>query len=79
MAFPGLQEAAHPEVPFGTTMLFAAILVGLIASMALEEKLHAKKFACFSGPFSFHCRSGRTTSADSRSIYPYTSRPSIGV
>ena len=43
MTFPGLQEAAHPEVPFGTTMLFAAILVGLIASMALEEKLHAKK------------------------------------
>ena len=43
MAFPGLQEAAHPEVPFGTTMLFAAILVGLIASLALEEKLHAKK------------------------------------
>ena len=43
MAFPGFQEAAHPEVPFGTTMLFAAILVGLIASMALEEKLHAKK------------------------------------
>ena len=43
MAFPGLQEAAHPEVPLGTTMLFAAILVGLIASMALEEKLHAKK------------------------------------
>lgn len=43
MAFPDLQEAAHPEVPFGTTMLFAAILVGLIASMALEEKLHAKK------------------------------------
>ncbi len=43
MAFPGLQEAAHPEVPFGTTMLFAALLVGLIASLALEEKLHAKK------------------------------------
>ncbi len=43
MAFPGLQEAAHPEVRLGTTMLFAAILVGLIASMALEEKLHAKK------------------------------------
>ena len=43
MAFPGLQEAAHPEVRFGTTMLFAAILVGLIASLALEEKLHAKK------------------------------------
>ena len=43
MAFPGLQEAAHPEVPFGTTMLFAAILFVLIASMALEEKLHAKK------------------------------------
>lgn len=43
MTFPGLQEAAHPEVPFGTTMLFAAILVGLIASLALEEKLRAKK------------------------------------
>lgn len=43
MTFPSLQEAAHPEVPFGTTLLFAAILVGLIASLALEEKLHAKK------------------------------------
>ena len=43
MTFPGLQEAAHSEVPFGTTMLFAAILVGLIASLALEEKLRAKK------------------------------------
>jgi len=39
------QEAAHvaPEVPLSITLLFAAILVALIVSLALEEKLHAKK------------------------------------
>ncbi|MCP4868259.1 MAG: hypothetical protein GY898_06025 [Proteobacteria bacterium] len=37
--------AAHHahEVPLGTTLLFASVLVGLIACLALEEKLHAKK------------------------------------
>ncbi|MCH7717353.1 MAG: hypothetical protein IH876_14570 [Gemmatimonadetes bacterium] len=43
-SFPGLQEAsASHEVPLTVTLLFAAILVGLILCLALEEKLHAKK------------------------------------
>ena len=33
----------HHEVAFGTTLVFAALLFGLIASLALEEKIHAKK------------------------------------
>ena len=33
---------AH-EVPLGTTLLFAAVLVGLIGCLAFEEKIHAKK------------------------------------
>ena len=39
------QAAEHPAsaVPMGITLLFAAILVALIVSLALEEKLHAKK------------------------------------
>ena len=38
-------ETSHsiPEVSQGTTLLFAAILVGLISCLALEEKIHAKK------------------------------------
>ena len=36
-------EHAVPEVSTGITLLFAAILVAMIASLALEEKLHAKK------------------------------------
>jgi Na+/H+ antiporter NhaD/arsenite permease-like protein len=41
----GGQEAVHaaPEVSGGITVLFAGILVALIASLALEEKIHAKK------------------------------------
>ena len=34
---------AHHEVPTSTTLLFSALLVGLIVSLALEEKIHAKK------------------------------------
>ncbi len=39
------QGAAHvaAEVPRGITLLFAGLLVALIVSLALEEKLHAKK------------------------------------
>ena len=37
-----LEHIVH-HVPFGTTMLFAAILAAMIMSLALEEKLHAKK------------------------------------
>ena len=41
----GSQEAEHvvAEVDFGITLLFAAVLVAMIVSLALEEKLHAKK------------------------------------
>ncbi len=35
-------EAAH-AVPMGITLLFCVVLVGLIACLALEEKIHAKK------------------------------------
>ena len=35
-------EPAH-EVPLGVTLLFATLLVGLIVTLALEEKIHAKK------------------------------------
>jgi Na+/H+ antiporter NhaD/arsenite permease-like protein len=31
------------EVPFSTTLLFTAVLVAMILSLALEEKIHAKK------------------------------------
>ncbi len=33
----------HHAVPFSVTLLFSALLVGLILSLALEEKIHAKK------------------------------------
>ena len=41
----GAQALEHvvPHVPVGTTMLFAAILAAMIMSLALEERLHAKK------------------------------------
>ena len=39
---PLLSATAHP-VSTGVTALFAAVLVGLILCLALEEKLHAKK------------------------------------
>ena len=32
-----------PIVPLGVTLVFAALLVGLILCLALEEKIHAKK------------------------------------
>lgn len=37
-----LQEPGH-DVPTGVTLFFSALLVGLIACLALEEKIHAKK------------------------------------
>ena len=39
------QEAEHavPEVPMAITLVFAALLAAMILSLALEEKLHAKK------------------------------------
>ncbi len=47
--------APHPEVvPGSVTLLFAAILVGLILCLALEEKLHAKK-SVIAGFFAIVC------------------------
>ena len=47
--------APHPEVvSFSVTLLFAAILVGLILCLALEEKLHAKK-SVIAGFFAIVC------------------------
>ena len=40
---PQAAEYIASEIPLGITLLFAAILVALIVSLALEEKLHAKK------------------------------------
>jgi Na+/H+ antiporter NhaD/arsenite permease-like protein len=36
-------EAAHHQVSLGVTLGFAGLLVAMIACLALEEKLHAKK------------------------------------
>ena len=33
----------HHDVPLGTTLLFLALLIAMVVSLALEEKLHAKK------------------------------------
>ena len=38
-----LASADAHEVSTGTTLVFAAVLVGLIVCLALEEKIHAKK------------------------------------
>ncbi len=41
-----LLQASHPaahQIPLQTTLLFGGILVALIVSLAMEEKLHAKK------------------------------------
>ncbi len=48
-----LASSAHP-VSLGVTLLFAALLVGLIACLALEEKLHAKK-SIIAGLFAIVC------------------------
>ncbi len=42
------------EVPMSTTLLFLSILVAMIASLALEEKLHAKK-SIITGVFAVVC------------------------
>jgi Na+/H+ antiporter NhaD/arsenite permease-like protein len=33
----------HHEVPFNTTLLFSGVLLAMILTLALEEKIHAKK------------------------------------
>jgi Na+/H+ antiporter NhaD/arsenite permease-like protein len=38
-----VQAAAHAAVPLGVTLLFSAILLAMVACLALEERLHAKK------------------------------------
>ena len=45
---------AEATVPAGVRLLFALLLVGLIASLALEEKLHAKK-SVIAGVFAIVC------------------------
>ncbi len=44
----------HHEVAEGTTLLFAGLLVAMIACLALEEKLHAKK-SVIVGSFAVLC------------------------
>lgn len=39
----GPAEAAAEGVPFSITLLFGALLTGMVVTLALEEKLHAKK------------------------------------
>lgn len=48
-----LANVGH-SVSNGTTLLFAALLVGLIVCLALEEKLHAKK-SVIAGAFAIIC------------------------
>ncbi|MCB9760149.1 MAG: hypothetical protein H6739_09975 [Alphaproteobacteria bacterium] len=38
-----VSTTGHHEVPMGVTLLFSGLLVAMIVSLALEEKLHAKK------------------------------------
>jgi len=45
---------AHDSVPMWMTLLFSALLVGLIACLALEEKIHAKK-SIIAGVFALIC------------------------
>ena len=50
----GLLLANAPVVSGGVTLLFAALLVGLILCLAFEEKLHAKK-SVIAGTFAIIC------------------------
>ena len=45
---------ANAPVSGGVTVLFAALLVGLILCLAFEEKLHAKK-SVIAGTFAIIC------------------------
>ncbi len=46
--------AASSDVPFSVTLIFAALLVGLIVCLALEETIHAKK-SIIAGAFALVC------------------------
>ena len=48
-----LASTTH-HVPGGVTLLFAALLVGLVLCLALEERLHAKK-SVIAGSFAIVC------------------------
>ena len=56
MSLLAFQEAAHaaPTVGLGTTLVFAGLLAGLVACLALEEKIHAKK-SLIAGVFAVIC------------------------
>ncbi len=45
---------SHSEVPFRITLLFSGLLVGLVLSLAFEEKIHAKK-SVIAGVFALVC------------------------
>ena len=45
---------AQGVAPLGLTLLFSALLVGLILCLALEEKIHAKK-SIIAGVFALTC------------------------
>ena len=45
---------AEGVVPLGVTLMFSALLVGLIVCLALEEKIHAKK-SIIAGMFALIC------------------------
>ena len=48
------EVSAQDAVPLGITFIFAALLVGLILCLALEEKIHAKK-SIIAGVFALVC------------------------
>ncbi len=54
LAVAQASEGGHHEVSTGITMLFAALLTGLVVCLALEEKLHAKK-SLIAGLFAVVC------------------------
>lgn len=54
LSFELLASAVEHEVPAWVTIMFGFLLVGLIACLALEEKLHAKK-SIIAGSFAIIC------------------------
>ena len=51
---PQLLIASAAHVSTGTTVLFAGLLIAMIAALALEERLHAKK-SLITGVFAIIC------------------------
>ncbi len=54
MNLPLLMTEGSAEVPMGVTLFFGALLAGLILTLALEEKIHAKK-SVIAGVFALVC------------------------